>query len=219
MEQHKIPPDVAAVNFIILLVMARYVKMILVLLSCVGYTAVMAQDVIVMKSGEQVIGKILHVGVDTVHYRYFSDTKGPSFALPKQQVAQLKLTAQAEPVQLAAHTYTDEETSITEVAEMRLQAKRDAKAYYKGRGIFLTTMGSTIIHPVAGLATGVTVAALPPNIESDYNPNSHLLKDPVYREAYQKQARKHRLGKAAAGLGAGLTILSAIYMVVTVNAF
>lgn len=175
------------------------------------------QDIIIKKSGEQIIGKVVALGDETIQYRYFSDLNGPVKTMPRSEVAQVKLVADVDPVALAAHTYTDEKTSINELAQLRLQAKLDANNYYKAKGVFWTTMGSTIIHPAAGLATGAVISAVPPAIDSDYNPNRHLMKEPAYREAYQKQARKRKMGNAAAGFGAGAAVLSIIYMVVVIG--
>ncbi|GAB3202879.1 fructosamine-3-kinase [Pontibacter aydingkolensis] len=191
-----------------------------VLLSCLVLVSVkvVGQDIIVKKNGEQIIGKVIALSTDTIQYRYFSDLNGRVQAMPRSEIAQLKLVAAAEPVQVAKYTYTDEETSINEMAQLRLQAKLDANSYYKARGVFWTTMGSTIMHPAAGFATGAVISAIPADIDSDYNPNRHLMKEQVYRESYQKQARKRKIGNAAAGFGAGAAVLSIIYMVVIVGA-
>lgn len=194
----------------------RVVKILWGLLLLFVYNA-NSQDVIVKKSGEQIIGKIIALGDETIAYRYFSDVNGPVKTLPRSEVAQLKLVATADPIEVSSHTYTDEKTSINEMAQLRLQAKIDANNYYKARGVFWTTMGSTIIHPAAGLATGAVISAVPPAIDSEYNPNRHLMKEPVYREAFQKQARKRKIGTAAAGFGAGAAVLSVIYMVVVIG--
>lgn len=197
--------------------MVVHVKRILLGLLLLLAVKANGQDIIIKKNGEQIIGKVLALGADTIQYRYFSDARGPVQTMARSEVAQLKLAATADPVAMAAHTYTDEQTSVNELAQLRLQAKVDANAYYKARGVFWTTMGSTILHPAAGLATGAVISAIPPEIDSDYNPNRHLMKEPVYRESYQKQARKRKIGKAAAGFGAGAAVLSVVYMVVVVS--
>ena len=197
--------------------MAVYVRRLLLGLLLLVAVKASCQDIIVKKNGEQIIGKIVALRADTIQYRYFSDVNGPLQAMSRSEVAELKLFAAADPVQMAVNTYTDEQTSINELAQLRLQAKLDANNYYKAKGVFWTTMGSTIIHPAAGLATGTVIAVIPPAIDSDYNPNRHLMKEPEYRKAYRKQARKRKAGHAAAGFGAGAAVLSVIYMVVIVG--
>ncbi|WP_439880651.1 hypothetical protein ACSX1A_16030 [Pontibacter sp. MBLB2868] len=191
-------------------------NLLLILLSLAS-SAGWAQDIIVKKNGEQVIGRIVNLSTDSIHYRYFSDMEGPMLAMSRQEVAQLKLTATEGPEALAEKTFIDERTSVAEQAELRLQAKLDANAYYKARGVFWTTLGSTILHPAAGLVTGAVMSAVPPNVNSDYNPNSYLLKEPVYRETYMRQAKKRKIGKAAAGFGAGAAVVSVVYMALVIS--
>ncbi|WP_347157505.1 hypothetical protein [Pontibacter chitinilyticus] len=179
--------------------------------------ATQAQDIIMKKNGVQLVAKITKIESDSIYYRYFSDVDGPAFALSRQDVAQVQFIEATTTLQPEGLTYTDEQTSISDIGEMRLQAQRDAKAYFRPRGVFWTTMGATVLNPAAGLVTGTVVSVVPPNIESDYNPNHQLLKNEVYREAYQKQARKRKIGTAAAGFGAGAAVLSMVYMVVTMS--
>ncbi|MFD2514156.1 hypothetical protein ACFSRY_09785 [Pontibacter locisalis] len=197
--------------------MALYVRNLLLVVLCLIVTGSWAQDVIVKRNGEQVVGRIVNLSADSVHYRYFSDQNGPLLAMSRQDVAHLRLTVPENPEKLAEQTYVDEKTTVVEQAELRLQAKLDANAYYKARGVFWTTMGSTIMHPAAGLVTGAVISAVSPNINSDYNPNRHLLKEPVYRETFLKQARKRKIGKAAAGFGAGAAVISVVYMAVIIS--
>lgn len=197
--------------------MVLYVRNLLLFLLCLSSATLWAQDIIVKRNGEQVIGRIVNLSTDSIHYRYFSDVEGPLLAMSRQEVAHMKLTAPEFPEDLAEHRYVDEETKVAEMAELRLQAKLDANAYYKARGVFWTTLGSTIMHPAAGLVTGAVMSAVTPNINSDYNPNRHLLKEPVYRETYLKQARKRKIGKAAAGFGAGAAVISVVYMAVVIS--
>ena len=193
--------------------MATFGKKMLVLVLCLLCTAGWAQDSVLTKSGNEIMGKVMQVRADTVLYRYLSDTGGIAYARPRQEVARVRLMASAYPMDAPEVVYKEETTGIENNRLLALQARLDAKSYYKARGVFWTTMGSTIIHPAAGLATGSVIAAVHPSVESDYNPNRYMMKDPVYREAYEKQAHRRKVGKAAAGFGAGaavLGILSAI---------
>ncbi|WP_460880160.1 hypothetical protein [Pontibacter rugosus] len=125
----------------------------------------------------------------------------------------MRLMASADPMAAAEVYYKDEKTSIKSEQLLEEQAKRDAKAYFKAHGVFWTTMGATLISPAAGLATGAATSAVSPNINTDYNPNRHLMKEAAYREAYQKYAKRRKVGKAAAGFGVGAAILGVVYMV------
>ncbi len=178
---------------------------------------VSAQDIIIKRSGDQIVGKILAVNTDSISYRYLSDKNGVVQVIGRNEVMQLNLTSGAGPEDVLESRFVNGQISLTDIAELRLQARADAQVYYKARGVFWTVMGSTIMHPAAGFATGVLVSSISPEIDSDHNPNRHLMKEPIYRETYHKQARKHKIAKAAAGFGAGAAILSAIYMVVVMG--
>lgn len=195
--------------------MTRFLKALLLLPACLLCTAVCAQDIILTKNGNEIVGKVLHIGADSVTYRYFSDAGGPAYTLSRQEVAHVKRMDAKNPTSAPEISFEQEALSLQERQELILQAKLDAKAYYKGKGVFWTTMGSTIFNPLAGFATGTVISAVRPNVESDYNPNRHLLKDPVYRNAYEEQAHRRKIGKVAGGFGAGVAVVSVLYVMVS----
>lgn len=103
---------------------------------------------------------------------------------------------------------------LEKTAALRLQGRQDAKLYYKPKAVFWGTMGTTILYPAAGLATGAVVSVVPPSINDEVNPNAYLMKEPAYEEAFKKQAHRKRFGNAAAGFGAGVAVLGVVYKVV-----
>lgn len=183
-------------------------KIILLLPLYLLCTAGCAQDIILTKSGNEIVGKVVKIAADSVVYRYLSDADGPAYTLPRQEVAHVKRMEAANPATAPEISYKQEALDLQERQELILQAKLDAKAYYKGKGVFWTTMGSTILNPVAGFATGTVISAIKPHVEADDNPNHYLQKDPVYQKAYKEQAHRRKIGKAAAGFGAGVAVLS-----------
>ena len=101
-----------------------------------------------------------------------------------------------------------------ETAKLRIQGRQDAKLYYKSKGVFWGTMGTTILYPAAGLVTGTVVSVVPPSTASAANPNAHLMKEPAYEEAFKKQAHRKRFGNAAAGFGIGVAVLGVVSKVI-----
>ncbi|MHA6249500.1 hypothetical protein ACXYMU_16270 [Pontibacter sp. CAU 1760] len=173
-----------------------------------------AQDLIITTQGEEIISKVLHIGTDTLRYRRFNDVTGPAFAMARQDVAQVRMMEQASTESNLEKNFTYEALELEERQQMLLQAKVDARAYYKARGVFWTTLGSTVLHPAVGLAAGTLIATMPPAIEADENPNGQLLKNEVYRQAYQEQAKKRKAGRAAMGFGTGIGVVSLLYVLV-----
>jgi hypothetical protein len=183
------------------------------------------QDLIIKKNGDEVVAKIVRVGTDTVHYRMLSDADGPLHFVLRQDVAQLQLATEPTQKQLnqlpqvstkdeyataAAGRTTGAAGSNYQADELVYQARQDAMMYYKGQGPFWGTAGATFLFLPAGLVTGIVTAAVPPNVDATFHPNYQLMREPVYRQAFQKQAHKRKVGKAAAGFGVGFGALIAL---------
>lgn len=196
-------------------IMGRFIYIIMVLPLCLLCAGAFGQDIISTSDGQEIVGKVLHVGPDEVVYRYFNDTDGSqTFRLGRQDVKAMRLMASVAPMEAPETVYQDEQTSISSEVELVAQARRDAKVYYKGRGVMWSTLGATVLNPAAGIVTGAVNTVAPPNLNVDYNPNRHLLKEPAYQNAFRKEARKVKVKKAAAGFGIGVAVLSTVYMVV-----
>ncbi|MHC2990910.1 hypothetical protein OB13_04685 [Pontibacter sp. HJ8] len=208
--------------------LAKGVVMCLALL--MGHAVAYGQDIIIKKSGEEVTGKVVRVDTDTIHYRMLSDAKGPLYYVLRQDVAQLQLATDPGQKQLsqlpAVNAGTDEyataatgragiaKSSTYSDAEMVYKGRQDALIYYKGQGPLWGTAGATFLFPPAGLVVGVVTAAVPPNIDATFNPNVQLMQEPVYRQAFQKQANRRKVGKAAAGFGIGFGSLLVLALMV-----
>ncbi|RIJ37500.1 hypothetical protein [Pontibacter oryzae] len=196
-------------------IMGKYIYTITVPLLCLMCEGAFGQDIISTSDGQEIVGKVLHVGPDEVVYRYFNDTNGSqTFRLGRQEVKAMRLMASVAPMEAPEHVFQEEKTSISTEAELVAQAQHDAKVYYKGRGVMWSTLGATVLNPAAGIVTGAVNTVAPPNLNADYNPNRHLMKEPAYQNAYRKAARKVKAKKAAAGFGIGVAVLSTVYMVV-----
>lgn len=187
------------------------------------------QDLIIKKNGDEVVAKIVKVGTDTVHYRMLSDTNGPLHFVLRQDVAQLQLAtepSQKQLNQLPQVTTNDEYATASagkpagasgnsyKADDLVYQARQDAMMYYKGQGPLWGTAGATFLFPPAGLVTGIVMAAVPPNVDATFHPNYQLMREPVYREAFKKQAHKRKVGKAATGFGIGFGALLALALMV-----
>jgi hypothetical protein len=149
---------------------------------------------------------------DSTHYKTIAVAK-PHV---QQHLSLLKTThtIQSEVVKPAISTETIVKMELEEAAQLRLQARHDAREYYKPRGVFWGTMGTTIIYPTAGFITGAVLSVVPPSIGTYDNPNAHLMNDAIYEKAYRKQAHRRRFGNAAAGFGAGVAVLGVITKVI-----
>lgn len=181
-----------------------------------------AQDLIVKKNGEEVIGKIVKVGEDTIHYRMLTEEKGPLHFVLRGDVASMQLAttpSQRPASQLAQpDEYASASTAVVGNAparalnadELMYQGRHDAMLYYKGQGPLWGTAATTFLFPPAGLVTGLIMGATPPNVDNLFHPNHQLMKEPVYYDSFKRQAHKRKIGKAAAGFGIGFGSLVAL---------
>jgi hypothetical protein len=179
-----------------------------------------SQDLIIKKNGEEVVGKVVKMADDTIHYRMLSDANGPLYYVLRQEVAQVQLATEPGQKQLSqlpqvapvpidyASTSTGRAANTAgssyNANELVYRGRQDALMYYKGQGPMWGTAGATFLFPPAGLVTGIVMASVRPNIDATFNPNMQLMQEPVYREAFQKQAHRRKIGKAAAGFGIGM---------------
>ncbi|SIQ71016.1 hypothetical protein SAMN05421545_1158 [Pontibacter lucknowensis] len=196
-----------------------------VLSVCFVLTAMLghSQDLIVKKNGEEVVGKIVKVGEDTIHYRMLSEEKGPLRFVLRNDVSSMQFATQPSQRQLNQLPQSNDEYATASAIptgtgasrnytpeELMYQGRHDALMYYKGQGPLWGTAGATFLLPPVGLVTGIVTAAVPPNVDNLFHPNYQLMKEPVYREAFKKQAHKRKVGKAATGFGIGFGSLIAL---------
>lgn len=202
-------------------------------LLCLGFmlmaTFSHGQDLIVKKNGEEVIGKIVKVGEDTIHYRMLSEEKGPLRFVLRGDVASMQLATSPSQRPLSQLAQTDEYASAStgvggtapartlNADELMYQGRHDAMLYYKGQGPLWGTAAATFLFPPVGLVAGIVTGATPPNVDNLFHPNHQLMKEPVYYESFKRQAHKRKVGKAAAGFGIGFGSLIALALMLGVQ--
>jgi hypothetical protein len=64
------------------------IKVFTLLICCAGF--VVAQDLIVLKNGEEIKAKVLQITPTTIEYKKFDDPYGPTVSLPKTEVSMVK---------------------------------------------------------------------------------------------------------------------------------
>ena len=55
-----------------------------------GYGAVRAQDIITLKSGEEMQTKVLEINLTEVKYKKFENLQGPAYSIEKDKVFMIK---------------------------------------------------------------------------------------------------------------------------------
>lgn len=204
-------------------IMNRILLFFLASLSFVS--SVFAQDLIVLRSDEEIISKVTAIQKWHILYRPFSQLEGEEIKLPKAEISYILyqdgMKQYFSPEDLppvltdASGTVLPDSLYDADLYDMGLQ---HASEYYQKRAPFWGTLGATVFYPFAGvftgLVTGVIVGAIPPNIDMDDVPDPALYQSNTsYAEGYRTQAHKNKIKEVAKGFGIGAGIQGIILII------
>jgi hypothetical protein len=180
------------------------------LFSLLASLAQAQHDVILRTNGAEINAKVLTIRPDRISYLHLDTAATDTLAIASQQVFMIRYANGTKEV--------ISRTAPAPVGLTRAEASRrganDARMYFKAPGAFWGTYGATVINPMAGLATGAVFSAIRPGVRNLTIPQPAMLQNPDYVRGYQQQAQRKKLGKAAAGFGAGMGTLVLVVLVV-----
>lgn len=158
-----------------------------------------SQDVITLKTGEDIKAKIIEVGLNDIKYKKFDNIDGPSFTISKSDVLITRYQNGTKDV----YNVVNKESSINE--DMALQGAKDAKAYYKGKnsGKVWTGVTSVLASPIIGLIPAIACSSSEPDQENLNYKDAELMKNKSYNVAYTEKAAKIKKDKIWKGFGIG----------------
>jgi hypothetical protein len=178
---------------------------LLIAITFLTTTFCFSQDVITLKTGEDINAKIIEVGIKDIKYKKFDNIDGPSFTILKSEVLMTRYKNGTKDV------YNIEKQENSNDEEMALQGTNDAGTYYKGRnsGKIWTGVTSVITSPVLGLIPALACSSSEPQQENLNVENEELMKNSSYKAAYHKKAHKIKKNKiwASYGIGSGAWLL------------
>lgn len=177
-------------------------RFVLLLLGWMLSPAAFAQhDAIIRVDGDEIKARILTVGPDTIRY-VRHDPPGPdTLRIAATDVFMLRYANGTREV--IRHPMASGTTQLSRPEALQRGAA-DARQYFRAPGAFWGTYGATLLNPMAGLVTGVVVGSIrPPEYRLTVS-DPVLLQNPDYVRGYRQQAKNKKLGKAAAGFGAGV---------------
>ena len=195
--------------------MRKHIFLIIALFSFF-YSAV-AQDIITMKSGDELKGKIIRLNAKDVVFR----PQGVNDTLSMWRDEIVKLTYQnGTLIYLAEKTPRTKESGST-YDSMYYAGVNDAALNYKGyKGASAGTLVSALVFPL-NLIPAIACSATPPNDENLGYTDKKLMENLDYKQGYKEQAHKIKKQKVwknfAIGSGAffGVYILSAAFIATT----
>ena len=167
-----------------------------------------SQDVITLKTGEDISAKIVEVGLTDIKYKKFDNIDGPSFTILKSDVLMTRYKNGTKDV-YNLDTKSGKDNSSNE--EMTLKGTKDAATYYKGQnsGKVWTGVTSVLTSPLFGLIPAVACSSAEPDQDNLNFKDAELMKNTAYNVAYNEKAHKIKKNKIwkSYGIGSGIWLL------------
>ena len=146
-----------------------------------------SQDLIELTTGDSIIATVIEVGVEDISYKINdSIDAGPIYKILKSDISYILYKSGRRDIF---------EDSISE-DELYEKGIEDAKHFYTGyKGAATTTLITSIIYPLVGLAPAIICSAVPPNEKTLGFPDEKLIYNPPYRYGYIQKAKKMKLSR------------------------
>jgi len=171
-----------------------------------------SQDIITMKSGEDIEAKVLEITVTEVKYKKFDFQDGPTYTILKSNTLMIRYKNGSKDIFPEPVVVPKEDSTSNAVTDRRktydsrglptLRGKNwnpsnadgmlDARLYYDGKksGAGWTVATVFVVSPLIGLIPALSCGATPPE---DYNlniPDRELMRDDTYADDYRREAHK-----------------------------
>ena len=164
-------------------------NIILFILFVCSSNIIKAQDTLSMRSGENILAKVIEVGTAEVKYKKLDNLNGPIFSILKSDLLIVKYENGTK----------DDFSSIKKIEEkitvpdLYAKGQTDAVENYVGYKISGTTVLIATAQPFFGPITGIIPALLlsssDPKDESLGYPDFNLMKNEQYAKGYKEKAK------------------------------
>jgi len=176
-----------------------------ILTTILSITFCLSQDIITLKTGEDILGKLAEVTTTEIKYKKFDHQDGPIYTILRSDVLMIRYEDGSKDI------FTETKTTSSP-KDMANRGMQDAMANYKGKhtGTGWTVATTILFSPIIGIIPAAACAsATPSDTNLDYK-DGELMKDDLYNLSYKKTA--HRTKKKKVWLGFG--IASAIWLII-----
>lgn len=180
-------------------------KIIVTTLISILTTFCFSQDIVTMKTGEDILAKLIEVTTTEIKYKKFDNQNGPIFTILRSDVLMIRYENGSKDI----FTESQKPTSAKDMASKGMQ---DATTNYpsKHTGAGWTAATTILFSPLIGIIPAAACASKTP---SDFNLNykdGELMKDNLYNLSYKQTA--HKTKKKKVWLAFGLS--SALWLVI-----
>jgi len=188
---------------------------LLFILSTCSLNIIKAQDTLSMRSGENILVKVIEVGTTEVKYKKLDNLNGPIFSILKSDLLIVKYENGTK----------DDFSSIKKIEENNLyviddsvQGKNDAQRFYNG----YKTAGNAVVAtgyflPLLIPALSISIATTT-NLPKDENlnyPSKSLMQNEKYANSYRQEALK--IKKRKVWLNFLITLPGALYVMMMIG--
>lgn len=169
------------------------ITLLTILVTTVSIINCMSQDIITLKTGEEIKARITEVGVTDVKYKKFDSTSSnPTYTLLKVDILLIKYENGSKDIFLNEQKQTSTDTTFNiPKDELYRMGTTDAAKYYKGYkpATLGTFFASLLLSAGVGLIPAIACSATTPNNISLNYPNDTLIKKKEYYEGYVTKAK------------------------------
>jgi hypothetical protein len=166
-----------------------------------------AQDTLSMRSGENILVKVIEVGTTEVKYKKQDNLNGPVFSMLKSDLLMIKYENGTKD---DFSSIKKIEEKIVGVENLFIQGQNDAILNYDGYKTAGTTVLLSTAVPFYGIFIGIAPALLcyiaKPKDENLGYPNLNLMKDEQYANGYKQKAKQIKNKKVLRNYGSGIVI-------------
>ena len=172
-----------------------------------------AQDTLSMRSGENILVKVIEVGTSEVKYKKIDNLNGPIFSILKSDLLIIKYENGTK----------DDFSSIKKIEEYNLsgidpyiQGKNDAQRYYKGdktAGTIVLISNLFVLPIIPSLIFSIAATSKIPKDENLNYPSISLMQNEQYANSYRQEAKKIKNQKiwkncrVGAGIGGSILLI------------
>ncbi|MCX6203406.1 MAG: hypothetical protein NTY43_03815 [Bacteroidetes bacterium] len=170
-----------------------------------------AQDTLSMRSGENILVKVIEVGNTEVKYKKLDNLNGPIFSILKSDLLIIKYENGTKD---DFSSIKKIEEKVVSVENFFVQGQNDAIIHYDGYKTAGTAVLLSTAYPFYGIFAGIVPALLTLNSDlKDENlgyPNLNLMKNEEYAKGYKQKAKQIKRKKVITNYVSGLAIQAGI---------
>jgi hypothetical protein len=195
--------------------------LMLVLIIC-SSNMIKAQDTLSMRTGVNILVKVIEIGTTEVKYKKQDNLNGPIFSILKSDLLLIKYENGTK----------DDYSNIKKIVETNfmilddsVQGKLDAQRFYNGSktatiiagilpsfGLPLVRMSSALGLIVPSLAFSIAATSKIPKDENLNYPNSSLMRNEKYANSYRHEAKKIKNRKIWTSFAGSITGIGVLFL-------